>query len=469
MRVLPVLLIVIPLFAADWPAFRGPNGSGIGADANPPIEFGPGKNVLWKTALPAGHSSPVLIGDAIYLTSFEAGKLHVIALDRKSGQVRWRREVPRPRIQELHKSNSPASPSVATDGRNIVAFFTDFGLVSYGPDGNERWRLPLGPFNNPFGMGASPLIVGHRVIQNCDSESGSFIVAVHKDTGKVLWRVERPEVGRGFSTPILYTPPGGKPQALVAGSYRLVAYDVESGREVWWFGGLTWQLKPTPVLDLENQRMFILGWAGGSDEGNQEDIGPFEDALRRFDANKDGRVAKAELADEKLTRDWDNIDLERDGHIDPRDWSMHRGRRQSLNSITAIRLGGAGDMTNKSLLWRYTKSLPNVPSPLFYQGVVYMMKEGGILTALDANTGKPLKQGRLQGALDLYYASPVAAAGRLYVLSQAGHLTVLKAGPEWEILATNAMEDECHATPALADGLIYVRTRGALYAFGERR
>lgn len=456
------------LHAADWPAFRGANSSGIGANRAIPTDMAPSTNVLWKTPLPPGHSSPVLVGDSIFVTGWQDDNLLVISLDRNSGRIRWRRELRRPRRQELHKSNSPASPSVASDGRSVFAFFTDFGLISYGWDGEERWRLPLGPFNNPFGMGASPLLAGDRILQICDEESGSFLIAVDKNSGKVLWRVERPDVSRGFSTPILYEPPAGGRQAIIAGSYQLTAYDVETGSVEWFYRGLTWQLKPTPVIDKD--RIFVLGWAGGSDEGNQEEVPPFEDALRRMDTDKDGKLAKAELAalEPKLTSDWDQMDLDRDGAVGDRDWRMYQSRRKSLNAITAIRLGGKGDVTGTNFLWRYTKSLPNVPSPLAYGDVVYMVKDGGVFTSLDAATGKVLKQGRLQGALENYFASPVAAAGRILLLSEACKLTVVKAQGEWEILRVNDLEDTCHATPALVDDRVYVRTRSALYAFGQQ-
>jgi outer membrane protein assembly factor BamB len=466
MRGLVLSLLFAPAaHCADWPAFRGPNSSGVGDVANLPVEMGPSQNVLWKTPLAPGHSSPVLVGDAIYLTGWEGENLLTYRLDRKSGKIIWRRELKRPRRQELHKSNSPASPSPVSDGRNVVAFFTDFGLVSYGPDGEERWRLPLGPFNNPFGMGASPLLVGDRIVMNCDSETDSFILAVHKDTGKVLWRVERPDVSRGFSTPILYDPPGGPTQALVAGSYRLTSYDVASGKEVWWVRGLTWQLKPTPVIS--GGTLYVLGWAGGSDEGNQEELPSWTEILQQRDVNQDGKLSRNEVEDQKLLRDWKESDLDKDGVFGERDWEMYRNKRRALNAITAFRLGGRGDMTEKSFLWRYTKSLPNAPSPLVYDGVVYLLKDGGVFTSLDAATGKVLKQGRIAGAMDPYFASPVAAAGKIYTVSELCRLAVLKAGPEWEVLAVNDLDDACHATPALADDRVYVRTRGALYAFAQ--
>ena len=453
--------------AADWPGFRGPNASGVSDTAGLPTEFGPMKNVVWKTELPPGHSSPVLSADRIFVTAHDAEKLFVITLDRASGKILWRREVPRPRKQELHKSNSPASPSAVTDGTNVYAFFTDFGLISYGPDGNERWRQPLGPFNNPFGMGASPVLADGKLIQVCDSESGSFIVAVDPKDGRIAWRKERPDMTRGFSTPLIYEPDNGRSQALVAGSYQLIAYDVESGDEVWWVRGLTWQVKPTPVMNKDT--IYILGWAGGADTGQQETVIAFEEVLKTWDTNRDGKITANEAIDPKMSESFKQIDLDTDGAIGKRDWEKYRSRRAAQNSLMAVRLGGKGDMTDKNVLWRYTKSLPNAPSPLLYQGVLYLMKEGGIFTSINPADGTAIKQGRLPGALDQYFSSPVGADGKIYVASEAGHVAVVKAGGDWELLNVNDMDDECYATPAVVDGVIYLRTRSAMYCFKQSR
>ncbi len=454
------------LIAEDWLQFRGPNASGVSMNTNLPVEFGPSKNVEWKTALPPGHSSPVLVGERIFVTAFDGDVLQTICLDRKTGKVMWRRDSPRARQQELHKSNSPASPSPVSDGKNVYVFFTDFGLISYGLDGNERWKAAMGPFNNPFGMGASPVLVGDTLLQACDSESGSYFIAVNKDTGKEKWRVERPDYSRGFSTPVIYRPAGGPVQAILAGSYQLTSFDVETGKEVWWYRGLTWQLKPTPVLGKD--AIYVLGWAGGADTGQQEIIPAFEDVLKTWDKNGDGKLQKAEVPDEKITKDWRSTDLDDNGELGDRDWKLYRSRRNVQNAFQAIKLGPKGDVSDSGKLWSYTKSLPNVPSPLLYEGVLYLMKEGGILTTLNPDDGAVLKQGRMTGALSQYFSSPVAADGKVYVSSEAGNVVVLKAGKEWEILQVNDMDDMIYATPAIADGKIYLRTRGALYCFAKK-
>jgi outer membrane protein assembly factor BamB len=466
LRIIPLVLFCAAAGAEDWLQFRGANSSGVSGNTGLPVEFGPNKNVEWKTPLPPGHSSPVLAGERIFLTAFDADKLYTICLDRKTGKVLWRREAPRPRVQELHKSNSPASPSPVSDGKNVYVFFTDFGLISYGPDGNERWKQPMGPFNNPFGMGASPVLVDNILLQACDSESGSFFAAFDKESGKQLWRVERPEYSRGFSTPLIYRPAGGPAQAVLAGSYQLTSYNVRTGEPVWWYRGLTWQLKPTPVMDRE--RIYVLGWAGGSDTGQQEAIPDLSEVLKNWDANKDGKLQKEEVPDKKITNDWRGADLDNDGSLGERDWKFYQARRSAQNSFQAVRLGGKGDVSGTHLVWKYTKTLPNVPSPLLYQNVLYLMKEGGILTTINPSDGAVLKQGRLQGAISPYFASPVGADGKVYLSSENGNVVVLKAGGEWDVLQVNDMDDMIYATPAIVDNRIYLRTRGALYCFAKK-
>jgi outer membrane protein assembly factor BamB len=168
-----------------------------------------------------------------------------------------------------------------------------------------------------------------------------------------------------------------------------------------------------------------------------------------------------------VTKDWRAVDLDGDGYLNDRDWRFYRSRRSAQNGVNAFRLGGRGDMTEKNFLWRYTKSLPNVPSPLLYKDVLYLVKEGGILTALDPATGAVLKQARLQGAFGPYFASPVGADEKVFTVSEAGKVTVIKPGGQWEIQAVNDLGEECHATPAIAGGRIYIRTRNALYCFGK--
>ena len=462
------LLAAASLTAADWPGFRGPNATGVFDTPGLPVEFGPDEGVAWKTPLPPGQSSPVLTERHVFLTGYEPGKLWTLALDRKTGKILWRRDLNRLREERMHRLNSPASASPATDGENAYVFFGDFGLASYGPDGNERWRLPLGPFTNLHGMSASPIVVGDRVIVACDQDEDAYLLAVHKDSGKVAWKTPRPEVVHGFSTPSVLQPNGEPAQIIVPGSYHLIAYSAKSGAKLWWVRGLTWQVKPSAVIAGET--VYATGWAPGVEPAQRKFLPPFEEVAKEADANQDNRISPQELPEKwKPTGSWRAIDLNVDGFLSARDWKFYRARRSARNATIAVRPGNArGDLTESHVVWEYERAVPVVPSPVLYDGIFYIIKNGGILTSLDPETGAVLKQGRLDGAIDKYYASPVAGDGKLYFTGELGKISVVKPGGEWELLRVNDMQEPIYASPAIGDRRLYVRTESALYAFGPK-
>lgn len=480
-RLATLTLFAGAMFAGDWMQFRGPNGSGVGDATQLPSEFGPGKNVVWKTAVPFGHSSPVIGGDLIFLTGAEGGsradagrekvvdkggRLFTLAVDRKSGKIVWRQEAPRGRLERYQPTNSPASPSPVTDGDNVYVFFGDYGLISYTHDGRERWRMPLGPFNNVNGHGSSPILFRDLLILVCDQDSGSYLLAVDKQTGQVRWKTPRPDAARSYVTPAIYQPKDGPAELIVPGSLQVSAYYAATGERAWWVRGLSWQPKSLPVIDGDT--IYVHAWEGGGEVETPTETPTFAEMLAKRDANHDGKLSEAEFAgDPKMQNGYYLMDLNSDGVLDEREWEFYRARRAARNNLLAIRHGGRGDLTSTNVLWSMQKFLPNCPSPLIYQGVMYLVKDGGILTALDPRTGKIFKQGRLRGALDTYYASPVASAGKVFLLSQQGRATVLKAGPEWEILASNDLEEDTFATPAILDNKLYLRTRGTLYCFAQ--
>jgi outer membrane protein assembly factor BamB len=462
----PLVLGVLMAFAAvaaDWPQFRGPNGFGVSTDRNLPVEFGPGKNVVWKTEIPPGHSSPVVAGSRIFVTAYERERLFTIALDRESGKVFWRREAPRPRREFMQEVNTPASGSPVSDGQSVYVFFGDFGLLSYGMDGEERWRLPLGPFNTANGHGTSPVLIDDLLVLICDQDTDSHVLAVDKSTGKTRYKIDRPEVTRSYSIPVVYRPKNGPAELIIPGSYFVVGYDLATGDKLWWVRGMSWQQKSVAVMD--GDILYVSGWEYGGDGDTPAQSPTWKEALDRFDRDRDGRLTPTEASPE--VRAFAEYDLDRDGVMNERDWSFYRARKGSQNGFLAIRAGGRGDVTDSRVLWRYRKSLPNVPSPLLYEGVLYLIRDGGILTTLNPKTGEPYKVERLRGAMDRYWSSPVAGDGKIYLLSEACKLTVLRAGAKGEVLAQNDLQDTCFSTPAIADSRIYVRTRSALYAFGK--
>jgi len=489
------LIALLPLtraVAEDWPQFRGPNGTGVSASTGLPEEFGPNKNVIWKTALPPGHSSPVLTRNRVFVTAYakenahtqdskgttetahtkENYKLLVICLDRQTGKLVWQREVPRSGVGRLQNVNGPASPSPVTDGSNVYVFFQEFGLVSFDGAGKERWRLPLGPFNMFYGFGASPILVDDKVILPVDQDSpSSYLVAVDKNTGRVRWKVDRPVVISGYSTPIIYQPKQGPKQIIIPESFQLSAYSVADGKRVWWVRGLACEMKS--IASHDGEYLYINGWGFPQNQpGQQVETIPFDEALPRYDKNGDRQIARSEVSgtdttDKMLKNAFEAFDMDRDEKLDTKDWEVFRAMMASENGLLAIKLGGQGDQTSTAIRWRYNKPVPQVPSTLLYKGVLYMINDSGILISFDPATGNVIKQGRLHGAIDKYFSSPVAADDKVFLIGQAGQVSVLKAAGDWQLLGVNELDDEVFATPAIADGLIYIRTRSALYCFGK--
>ncbi|HQR32609.1 MAG TPA: PQQ-binding-like beta-propeller repeat protein [Blastocatellia bacterium] len=461
----------------DWSRFRGPNGTGVSSETNLPTDFGPDKSVVWKTPLPPGHSSPVFSRTRIFVTAHDgdkkSGKLVVIALDRKSGKELWRREVPRAKTGRLENVNGPASASPVTDGENVFAYFQDFGLISFTADGKERWRMPMEPFNIFYGYGASPTLVDDKVILPVDQDGGAFLLAVNKNTGKQAWKIDRPEVISGYSTPMIYQPKTGPKQLVLPESFQVSAYSVADGKRVWWVRGLACEMKS--VASYDNEYLYINGWGFPLNQpGKQIATISFEEGLKKYDKNNDGFVGKEEaVGDDPMSKvlnpnyGFDAFDLNRDNKLDAKDWQVFRAMMSSENGLLSIKLGGQGDMTASAIRWKYQRPVPQVPSTLLYQGSLFMVNDSGILISFDPATGNVIKQGRLKGAIDKYFASPVGADGKVYLISQDGTVSVVKAAGEWDVLAVNALGDEVFATPAIADGKLYIRTKGTLYCFAK--
>ena len=448
---------------AQWPQFRGPNGSGIDSSAAYPTTFSPAKNVVWKAAMPAGQSSPVLAGGHLYLTGSDGDRLLTIALDAATGRELWRREIKRARTSNVYHANDPASPTPAADTDGVVAFFPDFGLVAYTPDGKDRWTLPLGPFTSFYGMAASPILAGDLVVMLCDQRTGSFIVAADRKTGSVRWKRDRPGAPEGWATPMVFQPAGKPAQLVVPGTSRLDGYALESGEPLWWMPIGSSGSMGTAVAS--GDVLFV------STSGSTEPSMPaFDSYLAKYDKDNDRRLSVQEFAaDKEMAEHFGWADADADKFVTAAEWNVIRNLGIGEFGAIAVRPGDVrGQLAGNAVLWRFKKNLPYIPAPLLYQDVLYLAKTGGIITALDAATGRALKEGRSPQAPGEYYASPVAADGKVFVASVDGNITVLKAGKQWEVLGVNEIGTPIHATPALGNGRIYVRTQGAVYCFGAK-
>ena len=463
-RTILLFLLLLSAAEAQWPRFRGPNGSGVDGASGYPVEFSPSKNVAWKASIPYGQSSPVVMNNRVYLTASTADKLLVICEDSRTGSEQWRREIRRDRTQKIFRANDAASPTPAADQSGVIAFFPDFGLAAYTADGKERWTYRLGPFKNFYGMASSPVVAGDLVVLVCDQQTGSFVIALDRATGRQRWKTERAGTNVGWATPIVFQPAKGQAELIVLGTTRLDSYYLSTGERRWWTPVGSMGALGTPVADGETLLIETVG-------SNEPWLPPFATVLAKYDKDKDGRLSWEEFhGDPDLGEHFGWVDANSDNFVDEKEWNEARMLGMGDHGAAAIRPGEArGQLAPASVRWRFEKTLAYIPAPLLYQNVYYMVATGGRVTALNAATGEVLKQGRSPEAMGAYYASPVAADGKVYLANEDGKISVLKAGADWTVLSVNDLGEEVHATPALSEGRIYVRTKSSLYCFATAR
>lgn len=395
-----------------------------------------GRNVLWSTPIPGlGHSSPIVWGDRIFLTTavsddpdpvFRYGTdgrqdrrsdrlrnaWYVYAIDRRGGEVVWVREATRgDPIVQRHPKNSYASATPATDGEHLVVLMATGGLFCFDFDGKLLWDREVGPIDAgasydteyQWGAASSPIIWDDIVIVQADQQAGSFIAAFNIESGEEVWRTPRDLIS-SFSTPTIHV--GTERTELVTnGAGTMYGYDPASGKELWRMSGSSLNTAPTPVSDQ-------------------------------------GLVYVA---------------------------SGYRTR-----PIFAIRPGATGDIslvgderTNAHVAWSSPRDGPYITTPLAYRGHLYVVSANGVLTVFNAATGVQVYKRRIGEVGGAYSASPIASDGRVYLTSEDGDIFVVKAGPEYELLATNRMGEVCLATPAISDGQMFIRTTTHLLAVTE--
>jgi outer membrane protein assembly factor BamB len=412
--------------AANWPQWRGPGGTGVSTEKNLPAEWSPAKNIKWKTPVAGrGHSSPVVWGNKIFLTTaiegevvpgakavthMDEGKefLHpdsvganrkhtfkVICLAADTGKILWEQTAfEGTPYDDRHRKSSFASSTPATDGKMVYAFFGTEGLFAYDVNGQLAWKAALGKLGTlGMGTGTSPILHENLIIVQCDEESGaaSFIVALDKKSGKEAWRTPR-KVQASWATPILVNGTG-RTELITSGNETVIAYDPATGKELWRHKGVESNAIPSPVA---NQQMVFVSA---------------------------GFPAK---------------------------------------TVMAINLGASGDLGD-SVIWKYSKGTAYVPSPILYGDYLYLTTDRGILTCLDARTGEVKYEGGRIPIPATFTASPIAFEGKILLTSEDGDTFVVKAGPKHEILGTNSVGEPVYASPAVADGKIFIRGEKNLY------
>jgi len=474
-----------------WNQFRGPNGQGVAPSDRIPVHFGPETNVLWKTAVPAGHSSPVIWGDHIFLTASEPAhtkELITLAIGRAEGRILWRQVVQAEAQVGFHPLNNPASSTPAADEQHVYVYFGTYGLLCYDHAGNQVWQRRLDTPPSKYGMATSPILYRDTVILVLDGDNGSSrLLAVHRDTGKTVWEQPRSLFKAGWSTPTIFRHDEVE-ELVVLGSKRLTSYDPSTGEEIWWAGGFPDETVGIPVT---GDGLLFAGAAalGGRGDDNLDAAATWKITVEEFDRNRDNQIQRDEMAAGFAfiqrpelpkdnpgyglpVKDMDVLlkifDHDKNGVISEGEWmgTMSGFAAISHPTLLAIRPGATRDARKAHVAWEIRRGIPETSSLLYCRGRLYLMRDGGLLTCLNASTGAELFRERI-GAPGQYIASPLVAGNKLVVASVPGVVTVIQVGDELKVLARNDFKERIFATPAVVENRIYLRTAGHLYALGE--
>jgi outer membrane protein assembly factor BamB len=484
----------------NWPRFRGPNGQGIAETDSIPVDFGQESLVLWKTAIPPGHSSPVIWNNRIFFTANESAnekELITLCVNRQDGEILWRKSVEAQAKAELHPKNDPVSSTPAVDAKHVYVYFGTYGLICYDHDGNQVWDRKIKTPQSWYGTATSPVLYQDKVILVLDdnSKTDSRLLAVNRDTGETVWEQPRSLFIRsGWSTPMIWRH-DSIDELVVLGSQRLTSYNPSTGEEIWWAGGFPPETIGTPVSGGGLLFASATSPYGRGDE-KFDTARMWKITLEEFDKNKDSQIQRDEITEkfdvpmrpdlskdnpgygfgfdantptkEKMDSLMEYFDRDKDGAITEAEWnqllsSFTRGMQPTL---LAVRPGVTKDARESHIAWEIHNGIPEVPSLLYCQGKLYLMRDGGLLTCLEASTGKELFRQRI-GAAGQYLASPVAAGDKILFASAPGTVTIIQADDKLKILTRKSFGEQISATPAIVENKIYLRTKGHLYALGK--
>jgi outer membrane protein assembly factor BamB len=485
-----LLTSAFSLCAAHWPAFRGPHGDGLAEKESVPTHFNQASNLLWTTEMLPGLSSPVIWSDRVFVTCEEGNRLSTVCFEAASGRKLWDNAIIVEKLEPVHKANSHATSTPAIDGKAVYVYFGSFGLVAYDLTGKELWRKPL-PVPKTFfdqGTGTSPIVAEDKLLVFLQLGSESHLLALSAAEGRELWKAPMPIHNNSYSTPVTWQE-GGHGCVGLACATRFTAYELADGHEAWWVEGLGYQASSTPVVVGNRLVMALAGVQG--EVSNMTPPPTFDEMVKKYDRDGDGLVAYEEVPEDLLYTDRQTSDgrgnmrlrgamsmfggVKRTDKLNQEKWNHIRDeligfRSGPMNRTTvlAVRTGGKGNVTESQVQWKETRGVPEVPSPLAWQNRVFLIRSGGLLVCRDLETGKQLYEERID-APGGYFASPVLACGRLYLASDRGTVTVVKAGDALEVLARNELGDPIFASPAVADNRLYIRSSKRLWAFGEAK
>lgn len=476
---------------ATWNQFRGPNGQGAVEGDDIPINFGQDTNVLWKTAIGPGHSSPLIWDDRIFLTAVEPAnkeRLITLAIDRKNGKILWRKVVQAETKVRFHPLNNPASSTPAADERHVYVYFGTFGLICYDRAANVVWRRKMKTPRSKYGMATSPILYEDKVILVLDGDGGtSRLLAVNRDTGETVYEQPRSLFKAGWSTPMIWRH-GDAEELVVLGSKRLTSYDPSTGEEIWWAGGFPQETVGIPVA---GDGLLFAGAAalGGRGDDKLDAAGTWKLTVDEFDKNRDNKIQRDEMTEGFAfiqrpelpknnpgyglpVRNMETLlkifDRDKNRIISQAEWmqTMSGFEAYSHPTLLAIRPGAENNARPSHVAWEIQRGIPETPSLLYFRARLYLLRDGGLLTCIRASTGKELFRQKI-GAAGQYTASPIAAGDKVIVASVRGVVTIIQADDKLKILAKNNFAEKIFATPAIAQNKLYLRTTEHLYALGK--
>ncbi|UCF17366.1 MAG: PQQ-binding-like beta-propeller repeat protein, partial [Phycisphaerales bacterium] len=411
-----------------------------------------------------------------------------LAIDRRDGKILWRKVVRAETKARFHPLNNPASSTPAADEEHVYVYFGTYGLICYDHASNVVWQRKIETPKSKYGMATSPILYKDKVILVLDGDGGSSrLLAVHRYTGQTVWEQPRSLFKAGWSTPMIWRNDEVE-ELIVLGSKRLTSYDPSTGEEIWWAGGFPQETVGVPVAG--DGLIFASAAAlGGRGDDKLDAAGAWKLTIEEFDRNRDNQIQRDEMTKgfafiqrPELPKDnpgyglpvrsMDTLlkifDHDKNRIISEAEWMQTMSGFEAVShpNLVAIRPGAKKDARKSHVAWGIQRGIPETPSLLYHRGRLYLLRDGGLLTCLEASTGKELYRQKI-GAAGQYTASPIAAGDKVVVASVRGVVTLIQAGDKLKVLARNDFAERIYATPAIADNKMYLRTTDHLYALGE--
>ena len=464
----------------SWLQFRGRRGQGtVSHAANLPGDLSLEKNLIWKTPIAEGQSSPIIVNDLVFFTGYDTNSVYVLCHRLADGKQVWRREIKVDSFEKTHRLHGPASPSPASDGKQLYVAFGSAGVFAFDLAGTKVWHHRWKRRSNLFGTASSPIVHDETLYVVSGDRNQSILQAFATKDGEIQWEKRKPGQASSWATPVLgnYR---GSPALLVYEPFHLRFLSPQDGTEIATVPGLADEPITTP--QLFDNLVLVTSYNMGT---NQEVIGPpsFEKILEECDANSDGKISRKESqtnrsvlsrpdADEQgdhpLRILFGLIDKNRDGEIEAEEWPRLQAWLDSwkhANGFVAIRIDAQAE--TPEVAWNQPKGVPECPTPLVFDSHIFAIRNGGIVTSLDKKTGKILFRKRIAPG-GPYYASPITADGKIFLASARGVISTISTDKEPALLATTKLGEPVLATPAFATSRIIIRSQKHLWCFGNQ-